>query len=72
MTEFRAEIRNRIATTRVELDRAREAGDDYLVEVRLGELESLSRLAADHGVEIEAPLLDLRPDDEAVQERRAG
>jgi hypothetical protein len=38
---------------RTGLEEASGADDDYLVEVRLGELESLVRLAADHGENIE-------------------
>jgi hypothetical protein len=52
MTEFRSEIRERIAQTRRDLADAREAGDDYLVDIRLGELDSLARVAAEHGVEV--------------------
>jgi hypothetical protein len=53
VSDFRREISNRIALTRGELSHAEEIGDDYLVEVRLGELESLERIAADHGVAVE-------------------
>ncbi len=53
MTDFRSEIRERIAQTRSSLDDARTTGDDYLVEIRLGELESLARVAAEHGVEVD-------------------
>jgi hypothetical protein len=51
--EFQNHIRSRIAQTRESLRLAHEADEPYLVEVRLGELESLARLAADHGVVIE-------------------
>jgi len=50
---FDATISTRISETRQALDEARSAGDDYLVDVRLGELESLARLAADHGVRVD-------------------
>ena len=53
MTEFLSEIRRRIAQTREDLAAAHSDADDYLVGVRLGELESLARLAADHGIEVE-------------------
>lgn len=53
MSQFRHEISNRITETRNNLDLAREAGDEYLVGVRLGELESLARVAAEHGVELD-------------------
>jgi hypothetical protein len=53
VSDFRREISNRIAQTRGELSHAEQIGDDYLVEVRLGELESLARIAADHGVAVD-------------------
>lgn len=53
MTQFRNEISSRIAEARRSLERAREDGDDYLVDVRLGELEGLARLAAEHGVPLD-------------------
>lgn len=52
MTEFVTSITERIARTRSTLSRAESCGDDYLAEVSLGELESLARLAADHGVTV--------------------
>lgn len=52
MTQFRNEIMHRIAHVRAQLDAARAAGEDYLVEVHLGELESLARLAAEHDVHV--------------------
>jgi hypothetical protein len=53
VSDFRHEISNRIAQTRGELSRAEESGDDYLVEVHLGALESLARIAADHDVPVD-------------------
>ena len=53
MTEFLNHINSRIAETRESLRLAHEADEPYLVEVRLGELESLARLAADHDLVIE-------------------
>jgi hypothetical protein len=53
VSDFRREISNRIAQTRGELSRAEQIGDDYLVEVRLGELESLARIAAEHDVTVD-------------------
>jgi hypothetical protein len=55
VTAFRNEINLRIDQTRRYLAQARQAGDDFLVDVRLGELESLSRLASDHGIVIADP-----------------
>jgi hypothetical protein len=52
VSDFRREISNRIAQTRGELSHAEASGDDYLVEIRLGELESLARIAAEHDVPV--------------------
>ena len=53
MTQFDATISTRISQTRQALDEARTAGDDYEADVRLGELQSLARLAAEHGVRVD-------------------
>jgi hypothetical protein len=53
VTEFKNHISSRIAETREGLRQAQEADEPYLVEVRLGELESLARIAADHGLVVE-------------------
>ena len=53
MTHFPNEIRERIQSTRRSLLEARLSGEDYLVEVRLGELESLAHIAAEHGITVE-------------------
>jgi hypothetical protein len=59
VSEFRSEISNRIARARGELSHAAAAGDDYLVEISLGELESLARIAADHDVAVDGVEEDL-------------
>jgi hypothetical protein len=48
VTEFRQEIVTRMETARRSLDEARTDGDDYLMQVRLGEIESLERLASEY------------------------
>jgi hypothetical protein len=48
VSEFAQEIETRMETARRSLDEARTDGDDYLFQVRLGEIESLERLAAEH------------------------
>lgn len=53
MTQFDTTISSRITQTRQALAEARSAGDDYLTGVRLGELESLARVAVDHGLEVD-------------------
>jgi hypothetical protein len=51
MSAFQQEIETRMQTARRSLDEARTDGDDYLIQVRLGEIESLERLAAEHDVQ---------------------
>ncbi|MFI0719573.1 hypothetical protein [Streptomyces sp. NPDC021224] len=52
MDAFTTGILQRIHTTESDLRRARETGDDFLVEVEQGELDDLRRLAAEHGVDV--------------------
>lgn len=52
MDAFTTGITQRIRSTESDLNRARESGDDYLIEVEQGELDDLRRIAADHGVEV--------------------
>lgn len=52
MTEFHAEIRERVQQALESLEAARRSGDDYMEEVRIGELESLAHLAAEHGLHV--------------------
>ncbi|MDG9726841.1 MULTISPECIES: hypothetical protein [Streptomyces] len=54
MDAFTAGLLQRIKTTESDLSRARDEGDEFLVEVELGELDDLRRLAAEHGVEVGA------------------
>ncbi|GAA2399162.1 hypothetical protein GCM10010420_26950 [Streptomyces glaucosporus] len=53
MDAFTAGILQRIRNTESDLIRARESGDDYLVDVEQAELDDLRRLAAEYGVEVE-------------------
>lgn len=50
MSEFQQEIQARLATAQESLAQARLDGDDYLVQVHLGELESLERIADDNAI----------------------
>jgi hypothetical protein len=52
MTEFHSEISLRATRATQSLRSAQEVGDDYLAAVREAELESLARLAAEHGLRI--------------------
>src|SRR5438876_703923 len=54
MDAFTAGLLQRIRTTESDLTRARDEGDDFLVEVEQAELDDLRRLAAEHGVEVGA------------------
>lgn len=79
MSEFVIEVNERVEQARASLAEAEATGDDYLVRVRVGELESLARLAAAHDVTVpgleeqvaghgdpeEVVLLDVQPRDPA-------
>ncbi|MGN6634367.1 MAG: hypothetical protein ACTHJ6_02735 [Oryzihumus sp.] len=65
MTEFHAEIRERVQEALESLEAARRSGDDYLVGVRVGELESLAHLAAEHGLHV-PELAEYAPDERAA------
>jgi hypothetical protein len=52
MTEFHTEITRRASRAVQSLRTAQESGDDYLASVREAELETLSRLANEHGLRI--------------------
>ncbi len=48
MSEFQNEISIRLESASQSLEQAQAEGDDYLAQVRLGEIESLQRLAQEH------------------------
>ena len=50
MSEFQQEIEARLKSVQQSLAEARSEGDDYLVQIRLGELESLERLADENAI----------------------
>lgn len=52
MTEFHTEITRRASRAVQSLRTAQESGDDYLASVREAELETLARLATEHGLHI--------------------
>ena len=54
MTELHEQIRTRVSEALISLQGARTEGDDHMVEVRIGELESLAHLAAEHGLHLPA------------------
>jgi hypothetical protein len=52
MSAFSDEVQQRVSSARRSLHQARAEGDEYLVGVRVGELESLLRMAGEHGIEL--------------------
>ncbi len=50
MDQLRNTLTTRVIEARAALAAAQAAGDDYLVVVRQGELESLALLAAEHDI----------------------
>ena len=55
-SSFHDEIGEKIRSARGSLEGARSSGDHYLVEIQLGALEELERLAAAHGLMIDGSL----------------
>jgi hypothetical protein len=55
MGEFSTRLRQRIFDTESALRRAMYAKDTYAVQVEQGELDSLLRIAAEHGVDVAPP-----------------
>lgn len=49
-TDFSRELRQRIAEAQASLQEAHVAGDDYLAQLSVGQIESFTRLAVDHQV----------------------
>ena len=56
MSEFLTQLRERARQALTALHEARLADDDYSVDVRTGELESIARLASEHDLRL--PELD--------------
>lgn len=52
MNELKIHISARMTAARTSLRTAVAAGDDFLVSVREGELDSLTRLAEAHGIDV--------------------
>ncbi len=53
MSDFTTELRQRVAEAQRSLVEARDSGDDYLVQLSLGQIESLARLAAENQVDVD-------------------
>jgi hypothetical protein len=61
MNEFANEVSGRVVEARRSLAEALATGDDYLVGVRVGELDSLTRLAFENGVDVTRLTEDVSP-----------
>ncbi|MET9225747.1 hypothetical protein [Lentzea sp. NPDC003310] len=55
MDEFEVSLRRRVGEAREAVRLAAERQDDYAVEVHGADLANLRRLAAEHGVVVDAP-----------------
>lgn len=76
MSELSRNLRKRVAEATTSLNDASHQGDDFLASVRVGELEDLERLAAEHDIEIDGlqetieahtgPLQIVLPNDKTV------
>jgi hypothetical protein len=53
MSDFTTELRLRVVEAQQSLAEARETGDDYLVQLSLGQIESLARLASDNQINVD-------------------
>ncbi|HST82459.1 MAG TPA: hypothetical protein VLL08_12055 [Kineosporiaceae bacterium] len=61
MDDFSRELRLRVTEAQQSLAEARESGDDYLVQLSLGQIESLARLATDNQVRVDGVAETLAP-----------
>ena len=61
MSEFQQEIQIRLDTATRSLEEAQRDGDDYLAQIRLGEIESLQRLEQENTGELPVLLDDAAP-----------
>lgn len=52
MNEMARSLKDRVVEATTSLNSATQEGDDYLAEVRVGELEELLRLADEHEIEV--------------------
>jgi hypothetical protein len=60
-TDFSAELRLRVAEAQASLVEGRENGDDYLVRLSLGQIESFARLAQDNQIDLDGVEETLAP-----------
>jgi hypothetical protein len=63
MSDFSTELRLRLVEAQRSLAEAREAGDLYLTQLALGQIESLARLATDNQISVDGVAESLAPYD---------
>jgi hypothetical protein len=61
MDDFSKELRLRVTEAQRSLAEARETGDDYLVQLSLGQIESRARLATDNQISVDGLAETLAP-----------
>ena len=61
MSDFSTELRQRVVEAQSSLAEARETGDDYLVQLSLGLIESLARLATENQITVDGVAESLAP-----------
>jgi hypothetical protein len=54
VSQFESDLRERIAAAQEAFEQARDEEDHYAMDVRTGELKSLRRMAAEHGIVLES------------------
>lgn len=61
MSDFSTELRLRVVEAQRSLAEAQENGDDYLVQLSLGRIESLARLANENQISVDGVAESLAP-----------
>ena len=61
MSDFSTKLRQRVVEAQRSLTEARETGDDYLVQLSLGLIESLARLATENQITVDGVAESLAP-----------
>ena len=60
-TDFSTQLRLRVAEAQASLLEGRDSGDDYLVQLSLGQIESFARLADDNQIRLDGVEETLAP-----------
>lgn len=72
MSEFSSQIRGRAAEALSWLREGQDSGDEYLVNVSLGQIQSIARMAADHQISLDGVAEPLTAYGLTVPEERTG